>query len=43
MFLSGYSARLREFLPLHAGRVLPGVRALLDDLAARDNVALGLW
>jgi phosphoglycolate phosphatase-like HAD superfamily hydrolase len=41
-FLAGYPARLRERLPTHAGRVLPGVRGLLDMFAAREDVALGL-
>jgi phosphoglycolate phosphatase-like HAD superfamily hydrolase len=37
-----YVRRLAEVLPTFKGRVLPGVVALLDALAARDDVALGL-
>jgi phosphoglycolate phosphatase-like HAD superfamily hydrolase len=38
----GYLGRLPECLERHQGRVLPGIAALLEHLAARDNVAVGL-
>src|SRR2546421_515168 len=37
-----YLGRLPECLGRHEGRVLPGIAALLEHLAARGNVALGL-
>lgn len=37
-----YVARLGSYLPRHAGRVLPGVVALLEGLARRHDAALGL-
>ncbi|HEY4233527.1 MAG TPA: HAD hydrolase-like protein [Lacipirellulaceae bacterium] len=41
-FHIGYIKRLEEVLPTYKGRVLPGVVALLEQLAARGDVALGL-
>jgi phosphoglycolate phosphatase-like HAD superfamily hydrolase len=41
-FRSAYVQRLGELLPTHNGHVLPGVVALLESLAARGDVALGL-
>ncbi|NLF67692.1 MAG: HAD hydrolase-like protein [Candidatus Anammoximicrobium sp.] len=41
-FHAAYIRHLREQLPLRPGRVLPGVVRLLDELAARRHVALGL-
>ncbi|MFW6171232.1 MAG: HAD family hydrolase [Planctomycetota bacterium] len=37
-----YLRRLRHYLPLFAGEVLPGVRQLLDRLARHSNIAVGL-
>jgi len=37
-----YLRQLVRELPKHSGRVLPGVEWLLERLAARDDVALGL-
>lgn len=37
-FLRHYESRLPDRLPLRDGRVLPGVRAILDDMAAREGV-----
>jgi len=39
---ASYVQRLPGFMPLHQGHVLPGVLGLLDGLAGRENVALGL-
>lgn len=39
---AGYLARLPESLNGHHGRVLPGIRALLQTLQQRSDVALGL-
>ncbi len=41
-FLEGYLKRLPACLHQHAGRVLPGIAELLDSLAQRDDVTLGL-
>jgi phosphoglycolate phosphatase-like HAD superfamily hydrolase len=41
-FCRHYVQRLEEVLPIHNGRVLPGVVPLLENLAARGDVALGL-
>jgi phosphoglycolate phosphatase len=41
-FSIGYIKRLEEVLPIHNGRVLPGVVPLLEKLVARGDVALGL-
>lgn len=41
-FRTAYVQHLREQLPLRKGWVLPGVVGLLEELATRRNVALGL-
>jgi len=41
-FQQTYLDHLAEVLPALDGRVLPGVEALLESLAARDDVVLGL-
>jgi phosphoglycolate phosphatase-like HAD superfamily hydrolase len=41
-FHTGYIQRLGEVLPEYKGRVLPGVVQLLEQLTARDDVAIGL-
>jgi phosphoglycolate phosphatase len=41
-FLDRYVALLPEELPKRNGRVLPGVRELLEDLAAQPNKTVGL-
>jgi phosphoglycolate phosphatase len=41
-FSAGYLSRLEKALVAHQGSVLPGVPALLDALAARGDVAIGL-
>jgi phosphoglycolate phosphatase-like HAD superfamily hydrolase len=41
-FRVGYLSRLQDALATHKGHVLPGVPRLLDALAARGDVALGL-
>jgi phosphoglycolate phosphatase-like HAD superfamily hydrolase len=41
-FVLAYVRRLEEVLPTYKGRVLPGVVTLLEQLAARGDVALGL-
>lgn len=41
-FTNAFLPRLEQALPCLAGEVLPGVVALLDKLAARENVAIGL-
>jgi phosphoglycolate phosphatase-like HAD superfamily hydrolase len=41
-FHTGYINRLEEVLPEYKGRVLPGVVPLLEQLAARGDVAIGL-
>lgn len=41
-FRAAYVRHLREQLPLRSGWVLPGVARLLEQLAARPYVALGL-
>jgi phosphoglycolate phosphatase-like HAD superfamily hydrolase len=41
-FSAGYLGRLEKALGAHQGSVLPGVPALLDALAARGDVAIGL-
>src|SRR5205085_11124297 len=41
-FLDGYVALLPEELPKRNGRVLPGVRELLEDLARQPEKTLGL-
>jgi len=41
-FQACYVALLDETLPAKPGRVLPGVRELLDQLDRRDDVAMGL-
>ena len=41
-FRTGYIRRIEEILPTHNGCVLPGVTALLEALAARGDVAIGL-
>jgi phosphoglycolate phosphatase-like HAD superfamily hydrolase len=38
----GYLRRLPECLKKHQGRVLPGIAALLEDLAKRERLAVGL-
>jgi phosphoglycolate phosphatase len=40
--LAGYLRRLPDSLRRHDGRVLPGIEALLVELQARPNVAVGL-
>jgi phosphoglycolate phosphatase len=40
--VSGYLRRLPAALAKHNGRVLPGIAALLQTLAERDDVAVGL-
>jgi phosphoglycolate phosphatase-like HAD superfamily hydrolase len=40
--IAGYLARLPRSLNSHNGRVLPGIHALLRELTARSNVAVGL-
>ena len=37
-----YPVHLQHQLPRKPGRILPGIRALLQQLAARNNVVLGL-
>src|SRR5438094_527839 len=39
---AGYLRRLPDTLNRHQGRVLPGIAALLQQLAARTDVVLGL-
>ena len=39
---TAYPLHLRHQLPRKPGRILPGIRALLQQLAQRDNVVLGL-
>jgi phosphoglycolate phosphatase len=41
-FCRGYLSRLDAFLAKHAGYVLPGVPALLRELASRGDIAIGL-
>jgi phosphoglycolate phosphatase len=41
-FYTGYIVRVDEELPRHEGTVLPGVEALLVELAFRDDVLIGL-
>lgn len=41
-FRAGYVRRMSESLPRHEGRVLPGVVTLLEELASRRDVAVGL-
>ena len=41
-FVGGYLARLDAAIASHKGYLLPGVPALLDALAARGDVAIGL-
>jgi phosphoglycolate phosphatase len=41
-FCAGYVERLSQTLVTHQGHVLPGVVKLLDEFAARSDVALGL-
>ena len=41
-FCAGYLPRLEETLAAHDGYVLPGVTELLNHLAARGDVAIGL-
>lgn len=41
-FCTGYLPRLEIALATHKGAVLPGVRPLLDGLASRGDIALGL-
>jgi phosphoglycolate phosphatase-like HAD superfamily hydrolase len=40
--ISGYLQRLPDCLARHQGRVLPGIQPLLEHLAAREDVAVGL-
>jgi phosphoglycolate phosphatase-like HAD superfamily hydrolase len=40
--VAGYLARLPKSLNSHQGRVLPGILALLKELSARDDIAVGL-
>jgi phosphoglycolate phosphatase len=40
--IAGYLTRLPDFLDRHGGVVLPGIAAILQALATRDNVAVGL-
>lgn len=40
--VAGYLRRLPDCLRRHQGRVLPGIQALLDGLAVREDVAVGL-
>jgi phosphoglycolate phosphatase len=42
LLLNGYLEALPALLPLHSGRVLPGVLPLLDALRHRDDCVLGL-
>ncbi|MCC9604819.1 haloacid dehalogenase-like hydrolase [Blastopirellula sp. JC732] len=42
LFLTSYMTGLARNLPLRQGRVLPGIEALLNQLAEREDVALGL-
>jgi len=41
-FCEAYVRHLAEQLPLREGYLLPGVETCLKDMAARDNVAMGL-
>ena len=41
-FFDGYIGHLSRELPGHRGRLLPGIVALLENLKAREDVALGL-
>ena len=41
-FVDHYMRGLRKNLPRRPGRVLPGVRQLIENIHARDNVVLGL-
>src|SRR6059058_2029211 len=41
-FLAGYLGHLPGHLAGHDGRVLPGIASLLDQLAGRGDVAVGL-
>ena len=41
-FVSLYLERLATNLPLRPGRILPGVKNLLEQLSRRDDIALGL-
>jgi phosphoglycolate phosphatase len=41
-FLEGYLRHLPACLDKHQGRVLPGIAALLEVLAGRDDLAVGL-
>jgi phosphoglycolate phosphatase-like HAD superfamily hydrolase len=40
--VAGYLNRLPDCLRNHRGKVLPGIAGLLEDLSARDEVAVGL-
>jgi phosphoglycolate phosphatase-like HAD superfamily hydrolase len=40
--LAAYLRRLPECLQTHRGAVLPGIAALLEELSAREHVAVGL-
>jgi phosphoglycolate phosphatase-like HAD superfamily hydrolase len=40
--VAGYLRRLPDCLRKHQGMVLPGIAALLEDLSAREGVAVGL-
>lgn len=41
-FIEAYLHHLPKMIPQRPGKVLPGVFELLDDLASRDRVAVGL-
>jgi phosphoglycolate phosphatase len=41
-FLAGYLGHLPGYLSSHNGRVLPGIASLLNRLAGRDDVEVGL-
>lgn len=41
-FIAGYLRHLPASLVRNGGRILPGIERLLDDLAGRDDVAVGL-
>src|SRR5262249_49167099 len=40
--VAGYLRRLPDCLRRHSGKVLPGIQSILDGLARREDVAVGL-